>query len=539
MKTVTTVRELINEVRATFASCTAVMSKKNGEYVSYTYETLLRDARRIGRSLCAKGLIGKKIIICGENGYEWVTAYLGIIGYCGTAVPLSRTLTKKELSDAAEHCDAEAVIYGDDCYELISALPEEIIKIPFSSLGGMSCGEGTPKYTPTPDGIAELAYSSGTEGKAKAVMLSHKNICNTLSSLKERIKLGAKDRFYSVLPLTHVNERICGLLCPLMSGASVAYGDGLHKIRTNMHEVRPTVVLCVPFILDKIYSKIAKNIKEKNRTETARTVIKLTEKTGFLKMTLRGIVFAQIHESLGGRLRFFFAVGDSVKYRTLKGLAGFGFATVQAYGLTETASVVSVSEDNRDYSSAGKPFESGLTDIYNIQSDGVGEIRIKSDSVTSGYYGDAEETESHIRDGWLYTGDMGYIDADGSLHIVGRKGNIIAVSKGKQIYPEELEASLERSPYVRECAVVGVPNEKTGDYDTVAIVYPEKSKFAEQYGDGYTDATVMHALEAAVDAVNDRFDGTHKRINRFTVTKTALPRTADGKIIRALIEKNI
>ena len=539
MKTITTVRELIKEVRAAFASRTAIKSKRNGEYVSYTYEALCKDARRVGRSLCSKGLIGKKIMICGENGYEWVTAYLAVLGYCGIAVPLSRMLTADELSKAAAHCDAAAMIYGDDCEELVSGLPSDVIRIPFSSLCEMSYGEGTPKYTPTPEDIAELAYSSGTEGRSKAVILSHKNICHSLAPIAERIKLTENDSFYSVLPLTHVNERVCGLLCPLLSGASVAYGDGLHKIRTNMHEIRPTVVLCVPFILDKIYSKMTKNIKEKNRTEAARNIIKLTEKTGIFKNTLRNLIFAQIHESFGGRLRFFFAVGDSVKHKTLKGLAGFGFVTVQGYGLTETAGVISVSEDQNDHSSVGRPVKSGLTDIYNIQSDGVGEIRIKGDNVTSGYYDDMKETEAHIRDGWLYTGDMGYIDSNGALHIVGRKGNIIAMSKGKQIYPEELEARLERSPYVRECAVVGVPNIASGEYDTVAIIYPEASKFAELYGEGYTDATVLHALEAVVDSVNDRFDGTHKRISRFTVIQNELPKTADGKIIRGLIDKNI
>ncbi len=511
------------------------MFKRNGEYLSYNYETLFRDARRVGRSLCSLGLIGKKIIICGENGYEWITAYLAVTGYCGTAVPLSRSLTSDELTDAAMHCDAEAVIYGDDCDELIARLPESFIKIQFSSLSEMSYGEGTPKYTPTPEDIAELAYSSGTEGKSKAVALSHKNICHSLSALKERVRIDENDRFYSVLPLTHINERICGLLCPLASGAAVAYGDGLHKIRTNMQTVRPTVMVCVPFILDKIYSKITKNVGEKNKTRAVSRIIKLTEKAGKIKKTLRKTIFAQIHESLGGRLRFFFAVGDSVKYKTLKGLGGFGFDTVQSYGLTETAAVISVSEDRNDYKSVGRPIESGLTDIYNIQSDGVGEIRYKGDNVTVGYYGDESETAEHLRGGWLYTGDMGYIDSDGSLRIVGRKGNIIAASKGKQIYPEELEARLERSQYVRECVVMGVPNDSTGEYDTVAVIYPERSKFVEQYGEGYTDATVLRELEEAVDAVNDRFDGTHKRISRFTVKDTEFEKTADGKIIRSFV----
>ena len=409
MKAISTVRELIKEARA-FASRVAVTCKRDGEYVSYTYDDLCRDARRVGRSLCALGLIGKKIIICGENGYEWVTSYLAVTGYVGTAVPLSRSLFPDELADAALHCDAAAVIYGDDCGELIAKLPENTVKLPFSSLSGMTYGEGTPKFTPTPDDIAELAYSSGTEGKAKAVALSHKNICHSLSALAGRIKIDENDRFYSVLPLTHVNERICGLLCPLSVGASVAYGDGLRKIRTNMKKTQPTVTVCVPFILDKIYSKIAKNIKEKNKTAAVSRIIKLTEKTGRFKKTLRRTVFAQIHESLGGNLRFFLAVGDSVKYRTQRGLDSFGIDTVQCYGLTETAALISVNEGGTDYRSVGRPIESGLTDIYNVQSDGVGEIRYKGDNVTVGYYGDETETAEHLRDGWLYTGDMGYID---------------------------------------------------------------------------------------------------------------------------------
>ena len=539
MKTVRTVRELIKVARCDFAPRSAVKVKRDGEYVSYTYEALCRDSRRVGRALCSRGLIGKRIIICGENGYEWVTAYLAVTGYCGIAVPLSGALTRDEFTEAVGHCDAEAVIYGEGCEELISELPGGIVKIPFSSLSGMTYAKGTPLYTPSPDDIAELAYSSGTEGRARAVILSHKNICHSLTALGERIKTDENDRFYSVLPLTHLNERIFGLLCPLASGASVAYGDGLHKIKTNMKQVRPTVMICVPFIIDKIYSKIMKNIEEKNKTKAVSRVVTLTEKAGAVKKALRRAVFAQIHESLGGRLRFFLSVGDSVKYKTQSGLEGLGFDTVQSYGLAESAALISVNAGKGAGIAVGRPIESGLTDIYNVQSDGVGEIRYKGENVTRGYYGSAAETEEHIRDGWLYTGDMGYIDGDGFLHVIGRKGNIIAAPKGKQIYPEELESALALSRYVRECAVVGVPNRESGEYDTAAVIYPEGSRLAEKYGEGYTEAAVKQELCAAVDRVNEGFSGTHKRISRFKVTDIELPKTADGKIIRSMIEKNM
>ncbi len=517
-------------------SAVALSVRSGDHYVNYTYKTLKDNAAALGVALRALGHESEKIIIAGENGYTWCTAYLAVTCYCGTALPLSRSLAPETFAELAERTGAKLALLGTGCESIAEKLTEAGVSvIPFSSVKKLILQgkkETFPDRTVSADSVAELAVSSAADGSFKLVELTHANICFTLEQLAKMLPAEGSDVFYSVLPLTHCYERICGFLYPLSRGASVAYGEGLHRLTGNLQLVRPTVILCVPFVLDKIYSKIWQNIERKGIGERVRRAIKLSNATGPLRMTLRRQIFAEIHDTLGGRLSLLICGGSPADPDTIEGLHDFGIRALQGYGMTESAALISVNRrDLHEYSSVGLQTPDGLIDIYNIQSDGVGEIRYRGGNVMKGYFDDPNLTAETVSGGWLYTGDMGYFDRRGFLHIVGRKNNMIVTGRGKQVFPEELESALKRSPFVKNALVIGMPNKTNDDYDIVAVICPDIGNLTEIYGEYLSDDQINAEIGYAVKKANRDRDSA-RRIKKFIIRREELPLGEDGKILR-------
>lgn len=535
-KSADTLRTLLNAEVRRRGSSVAISAKSGERYINFSRKTLRENAHSLGAALRADGYEGKNIVIAGENGYFWAMSYLAVTCYCGTALPLSRSLEPETFANIASDCGAPLAILGDECESIAAALKGKGIKtISFSDLDSLILRGSTEKpghHQLSPDTVAELAVSSGTEGRIKIAELTHANLCFTLSQLSKMLPVGEAEVFYSVLPLTHCYERICGFLYPLCSGATVAYGEGLRHLSTNLRTVRPTVILCVPFVLDRIYSKIWQNIEKKGIGEKVRRVIKLTNAKGPLRMTVRRQIFAEIHDTLGGRLSLLMCGGSPADPDTISGLHDFGIRALQGYGMTESAALISVNRrDLHEYSSVGLQTPDSLIDIYNIQNDGIGEIRYRGGNIMKGYFDDPEATEKAVSGGWLYTGDMGYFDRRGFLHIVGRKSNIITTKKGKQIFPEELEAALCHSPFVKSVVVVGIPNTANDDYDIVAVIFPDEKNLSEIYGEYLSDEQVSAELTYAVRQANSDRDSS-RRIRKFIIRHEDFPMNEDGKILR-------
>ena len=316
-------------------------------------------------------------------------------------------------------------------------------------------------------------------------MLSHRNICFNLSEMCQMVNIVPKDLFLSVLPLHHAYECTCGFLCPIYRGASVAFSEGLRYITKNMAEVHPTVILCVPLLLDTMYRKVWSNIRKKGLEKKVETMIKVSNAipTAKARMATKKKLFSAVHTSFGGKLRLLISGGAAVDPEVLSGLRDLGIAAIQGYGLTECAPLAALNRDTYYMdSSAGLSTPNAILDIYDMQDDGTGEIRYKGDNIMLGYYQMPELTAEVIQNGWFYTGDLGYLDKNGFLHITGRKKNVIVTSNGKNIFPEELETYLCRTTFVGEAVVVGFINEKKKDYDIVAILYPDYERLKEAYG---------------------------------------------------------
>ncbi|MBQ5662079.1 MAG: AMP-binding protein, partial [Clostridia bacterium] len=491
-------KQMYHASAETYGEKTLFMQKEGGEYKSYSFRQYAEEVDALGTALCARGLKGKRVIVSGENGYDWVRSYMAVICGVGVVVPVDKEIPAEEIANIARESEAAAILYSEKLSAKVEALDEGVARIPFSSLpalieqGKKLIEEGDRTYLDAeidPNAMSSLLFTSGTTGVSKGVMLSHRNICFNLSEMCQMLYIDDKDVFLSVLPIHHAYECTCGFLCQVYRGSTVAFSEGLRHITRNMQEVHPTMILCVPLLLETMYNKVWANIRKQGMEGKVKAAIKMTNAipSAKLRLATKKKVFAQIHKSFGGKLRIMISGGAAVDPKIMQGLRDLGIAAYQGYGLTECAPLAALNRDTfYNDGSAGMATPNALLDVYDVQGDGTGEIRYKGDNIMLGYYKQPEMTAEVIRDGWFYTGDLGYLDKDGFLFITGRKKNVIVTSNGKNIFPEELETYLGRTPYVAESVVVGYMNPKKKDYDIVAIIRPDLDRMVEDFGADYT-----------------------------------------------------
>ena len=529
------IRSAIRAAARRYSARPAIMQKFAGAYRDISYAELLYKVEGLGAELLARGFYGKKILILGENSLEWATVFLSVVSGLGLAIPIDKDIAPEELAKIAEDTEAYAVFYSPRFEKKIESLGDGIKKFSFNTVealideGASKLALGDTDYLRLPidpDDPAVSLPAVSPAGEIRAVTLSQRNICFDLSQLTKSVLCYPEDVYLSVLPVSHVYELVCGFLYPLVSGACVAFCEGLRYMSRNVQEVRPTVMVCVPYLLETVYRKIKNNIRLKGTEKRVRAAIRMTGSSFALKKR----VFSEIHDSLGGRLRLFIVGGSIPNADIVRGLREFGFRTAQSYGLTDALPLVSICSDYAyNDSSVGVCVQDGVLDIYDIGGDGIGEIRFKGDGIPASITGLSSVT---LRDGWLYTGELGHIDRDGFLYISGKKKNVLVTASGKNIFPEELEALLRASRFVNEAVVVGYVNEAREDYDVVAILRPESSEFEEVYGKGYSRGQIDAEFNRAVEAVN-RAVAPHKKIHFFVTRREEFPMTPSRKVRRS------
>ncbi len=522
---------------------TAFKEKRNGAYESITINKFFEDTRALGTELFSMGLSGKRIIVTGENCYNWAVSYMTVVCGLGVVVPVDKEINAEEIANIARISEVAAVIYSKNTAHKIEKLDQNVKRICFDELPSL-IESGKEKLAAGESGyidsevdenvVAAILFTSGTTGVSKGVMLSHKNICFNLMEMCQMIYIGPDDTFLSVLPLHHAYECTCGFLCQIYRGSTIAYCEGLKYITRNMQEVKPTIILCVPLLIETMYTKIWNNIRKKGMEAKVKAAMKLSNallKTG---VDIRKKLFAEIHNTFGGELRLMISGGAAVDPKILKEMRALGILTVQGYGLTECAPLAAVNRD-KFYcdSAAGLATPNAQLDICDVSEDGTGEIIFKGDNIMLGYYENKELTDEVIKDGWFYTGDIGYLDKKGFLHITGRKKNVIVTNNGKNIFPEELETYLGRSPYIKESVVVGVSSgDKLDSYDIVAMIVIDEERFDEEFGRGaYDKDKVNEVIKSAVDAVNLNVQS-YKHINKFLIRDEEFSKNTSRKIKR-------
>lgn len=550
---ITNFKDMLNRSEEIFKTRTAFKLKdKNGNIYNKTYEELKKDVVSLGTSLIEKGLLNKRIAVIGKNSYKWAVSYLSA-SIVGVVVPIDKELHSEDVINFMNVSECECIL-GDS--KNLEQIIEDIEKLKNKNIafinfdeekntdkfllfntelesGKKLLEEGNTKFEEIkidPDELKILLFTSGTTGNAKGVCLSQRNICSNILSTYGIVKVKRSDLFFSILPLHHTYECTLGFLLPLYSGASICYCDGLRYISTNMLEYHPSVILCVPLLLENMYKKIMKSMKnslpEKYTKDTENPIDKLP-------FFIKKIVKNKVKNTLGGRLRVFIVGAASVNPEIANTFDKLGLNSLQGYGLTECAPLVAGNTDFfKRNDSAGLPIPNVEYKINNPNDEGVGEILVKGPNVMLGYYNMPEETEKVLKDGWFHTGDLGKIDENGFLFITGRCKSVIITKNGKNVYPEEIEAYLNDNPLISESLVSGVQKENDDDTFVNAQIFPNMEAITEYLkGTVPTKEEIKKIMSDVVASVNSKIPN-YKHIKNFVVRDKEFEKTTTQKIKR-------
>uniref|UniRef100_A0A832G873 Long-chain fatty acid--CoA ligase n=1 Tax=Ignavibacterium album TaxID=591197 RepID=A0A832G873_9BACT len=523
-----------------------------------TYKELRDFVLRFGKALFEIGLKPRDhIAVIGENRVQWGITYLTAMTFNMVIVPIDKNLTTNEILNIIHESDAKAIVFSNTFKEMLLEKKSSLLKLKYlismdeekSDDEVFSMTElinkqnayldKLPEIDPTE--MAEIIFTSGSLGRAKGVMLSQKNLAANLMAMTSMIRISPEDRFLSVLPIHHTYECTCGFLCPLYAGASAHYARSLKTVVDDLQKVKATILLGVPLLYDKMFKRIYKGIQEdKLKSKIVPPLVKLTNIADAIGWkSAKKIVFGELHKRFGGSIRLFIAGGAAPDPKVAKGLREFGFNFVQGYGLTETAPIVAL---NRLYAfkdnAAGLPLPGVQIKINNPDQDGVGEIFIKGDNVMLGYYKNPKLTQEAFENGWFKTGDLGFFDEDGFLHIAGRKKNVIIANNGKNVFPEEIEDLLNRSPFIQECMVYGEKDEKHDEVIAVQIVTDAEAfiEYSEKNNVQITPELVNNIISEEIKKVNKEL-ANYKQIKKFYIRETEFEKTTTQKIKRYLVQQ--
>lgn len=553
---VTNFKEMLDRSATIFKTRTAFKLKdENGNIYNKNYEELRKDVAALGTSLIENGLLNKRIAVIGKNSYKWAISYLAA-SIVGIVVPIDKELHSGDVINFMNVSKSECIL-GDNknLKQIIESIEKlenkKTLFIDFDTKiqednflafkiqienGQNLLEEGDKRFDEIKidsDEMRILLFTSGTTGNAKGVCLSQRNICSNILSTYGIVKVKRSDLFFSVLPLHHTYECTLGFLLPLYSGASICYCDGLRYITNNMLEYHPSVILCVPLLLEKMYQKIVKNMQKslpKKYTENLKDNENVIDKLPFY---IKTIVKRKVKNTLGGRLRVFIVGAAAVNPEIADTFDKLGLNSLQGYGLTECAPLVAGNTDFfKKNDSAGLPIPNVEYKIDKPNDEGVGEIIVKGPNVMLGYYNMPEETKQVLKDGWFHTGDLGKIDENGFLYITGRCKSVIVTKNGKNIYPEEIEAYLNDSPLISEALVLGVQKENDDETYVNAQIFPNMEAITEYLkGTVPTKEEIKKIMADVVSSVNSKIPN-YKHIKNFVIRDKEFEKTTTQKIKR-------
>lgn len=537
------IREMLDLVCKERAQYPAVYIKSGTKYRHITYSRLRSDIRSLGATLTHRGLCGKKIILIGDNSYQWVLTYLTALCGLGIIIPIDKEAPEADICEIAKMSGAAAVIYSSKYEKTADSLPKKLQRISFDELSTL-CEQGMlysdselrefDSISIDADATAAILFSKGTSGNAKGVMLSQRNLCAALEGLSLTLPEEADGIVLSLLPLHSAYESVVGLLSPLSRGIAVAFAESIKSAMQNAKEIAPTSIVCSSAIIERMHKKIWANIRKRRIEDKVSSLIKGTDsiKITALRKKTKKKVFADIHKAFGGRLESIIVGGSFVDPMSISCMQAFGFNVIQAYGLPEAASVTAISSAESGVGAVALPV--GELKIADVDGNGVGEICYRGDNVMLGYYKQDELNKEVKRNGWIRTGDVGSLDKDGKLTVLGRKKNAISVSLGRTVYPEELETILSRNPYVKECTVIGISNAKTGLTDTVAVISPDKTYAREILGVYSSRPMIKEKISALIADTNAHLPQ-YKRISYFILLDDEIPKDAYKKVERSTL----
>ncbi len=529
---------------------------KNGEtYSEYSFKRLYDETVYIGSALEKRGLM-KGVSVIGSTHPQYIATYLSTVNGGGYIVPIDPELSDEQIAYFMSHAEVQTVVYTE---KMNSKMPDIEKLLPNVKLfvaiqpsadftvdeknitmemlleeGKKAYEDGFTDYVDyniDMEKMAAVIFTSGSTGTAKGVMLSMKNLTAATNASCLSMSYDDRNTFVSVLPPHHTYEITCGHLAIMNLGAQVYINDSLKHVMKSFNSFKPNALMLVPLFVETMHKKIWAEIKKKGIEKQVKVAIGFNNAFLFCGIDIRKKMFKEIIDSFGGNLKSIVCGGAPLSPQLIKDFYAFGITVLEGYGITECAPLVAVNSPGKvRFHSVGQPVYGCTVKIDKDENDETGEILVKGENVMMGYYKNPEATkEVFTEDGWFRTGDIGYMDKDGYIYITGRKKNVIILSNGKNVFPEEIEEYLAPIDIIEECVVMARENEK-GELTITAITVPNMALL-----EGKNDDEITELIKARIDAVNKKLP-TYKQIHRIELRHEPFERTTSKKIQRFKIK---
>ena len=544
------VKEIMKYAVDQYPECVAFTLKNKTEndvkYKKITYSDFYEEMNALGTAMLNLGLKDKRVAIIGKNRYEWILSYISVLNGVGVAVPLDKGLPEQEIISSLQRSKADAIIFEENMAELMEKIKKEnttnlktfilmddikkdgFYTIPYLiETGKKALQEGNEEYINSEiddNKMSVILFTSGTTSLAKAVMISHRNIASNVAALRYEQPFCSTDTNIAFLPFHHMYGSTCILLM-ISAGVNNVFCDGLRHIQENLKEYKVSVFVCVPLILEAMHKKIMHTIDKTGQRKKFEFGKKLSQALLKVGIDIRRKIFKTVLDELGGEVRAVISGAAALNKQVAEDFNAFGIYTVEGYGLTETAPVVAGENiHTMGHNSVGKPLCNVEVKIEDPNEEGIGEIAVKGPNVMLGYYENEEDTKAVLKDGWFYTGDLGYYNKKGYLCIAGRQKSVIVLKNGKNIYPEEIETLINTLPYVEESMVFGYPK---GD----DLIISAKIVYNKEYFKNTSKEDIEDGIWKDIKDINKELT-IFKHIKKIIVTDEPMIKTTTAKVKR-------
>lgn len=518
-----TVKDVVEVVLKTYQDNPVFRYKQGKAVIEKSKEEFVSDVRRLGQVFHEMFPKGSHIALLGKTSYEWLTCYFAIMTSENVTVPLDKELSREDLLELIDFADTDCLVYDKEYQDVADFIREvsgkERVFICMQEKAQEKCLQelltehgNTVTWigNPAKEDIAEIVFTSGTTGKSKGCMLTHKNLAWNAMNGKSFAYLTPRDSALSILPINHALEIAAGIMTPFSSGVTICINDSLKYLAKNLLFYKPSAMVVVPLVMETLYKNIWREIEKQGKAKKVRLAMKVAWLLYQCHIDVRRKLFAQILDKLGGNLHLLVVGGAYIEPSLIKDFETWGITVVQGYGITECGPVISCNTDRyRKFDSAGKVVTG--CEVKLVED----EIWVKGPIVMEGYYKNPEATQEVFEDGWFKTGDLGQLDKENFLYITGRKKNLIILPNGENVSPEELEQRILRIPYVKEVVVA----EKAGLIQAEVFLDIEQEPEAEK------------RIEDDIKVMNKALPA-YKRIAKVVVREQEFEKTTTRKIKR-------
>ena len=551
------IRDMLEKTADKYGDAPAISYRENPNdenAIRISFENVKNDVAALATSLIKLDLRGKKVALIGENSRGWIYSYFALTSMGAIVVPVDKEYPDTDMASILNTAHCEAMLFSPSIKNKYSYLCDKVptlrLTVAFKKTDSdiPSIDELIERgnaliaerdycyydYEIDPDALVSIVFTSGTTGKGKGVMLSTRNILEDMSNGIYLFSMPEKTLF--ALPAHHTFGSTVNLIGHYMQGIEIYVSSGTRYILNELKQEDPTHLVLVPLYIETFYKKIFAAIEKKGKLGLIHALMKISNGLRKIGIDLRGILFKTVLKNFGKRMRLIVSGGAALNPDIIRDFDSLGITILNGYGITECAPLISCNRNNyRKDGSVGRPIMRELVKIANKNENGEGEICVKGSNVMLGYYEDEEATRAAFdEEGYFRTGDLGRLDEEGWIYITGRSKNLIILSNGKNVYPEEIETELSRIYGISEVVVYEGESKSENKRDLiVAEIFPDTEALGLR---GITD--IKKYFDEEVAKVNSRM-APYKKIGLIKLRDEEFKKTTTRKITRFSIDKSV